>query len=117
MTFRDELIQKLDAAYEDYRSAIDGLDERQFDRKWLDDGKWAAREITAHLTGWLGTLGGGLERMGRGEKPSPEGENWTGSPTRTTRRLLTTPRARSVSRSCTSWSRYGVVQESGDDGA
>jgi hypothetical protein len=76
MTTRDELIQRLDTAYADYRSAIDGLDERQFDQKWLDGG-WGVREITAHITGWLGTLAGGLERMSRGERPAPEGENWT----------------------------------------
>jgi hypothetical protein len=76
MTFRDELIQRLDAAYEDYRSAIEGLDERQIEAKWLD-GKWGVREITAHITGWLGQLSAGLERMGRGERPSPEGEDWS----------------------------------------
>jgi len=76
MTSRDELIGRLDAAYEDYRSAVAGLGEPQFDKKWLD-GRWGAREITAHITGWLGVLGGGLERMSRGEKPAPEGEDWT----------------------------------------
>ena len=76
MTTRVELIQRLDAAYQDYRSTIDGLNEAQFDNKWLD-GQWGAREITAHITGWLGTLAGGLERMGRGEKPAPDGEDWT----------------------------------------
>jgi hypothetical protein len=75
MTTRDELIQRLDAAYQDYRSAVEGLGEPHFDKKWLD-GQWGAREITAHITGWLGTLAGGLERMSRGEKPQPEGENW-----------------------------------------
>lgn len=76
MISRDQLIQSLDAAYEDYRSAINGLGEPQFDKKWLD-GQWGAREITAHITGWLGLLGGGLERMSRGERPAPEGEDWT----------------------------------------
>ena len=76
MTTRDELIKQLEAAYQDYRSAVDGLDEPQFDKKWLD-GQWGAREITAHITGWLGQLGGGLERMSRGEKPAPEGVDWT----------------------------------------
>ena len=76
MTTRDELIQRLDAAYEDYRSAVAGLDEPDFDKKWLD-GQWGAREITAHITGWLGTLAGGLERMSRGERPAPEGQDWT----------------------------------------
>jgi len=78
MTTRDELIQRLDAAYQDYRSAVDGLGEPQFDKKWLD-GQWGAREITAHLTGWLGQLSGGLERMSRGEKPQPEGVDWSDS--------------------------------------
>jgi len=76
MSTRDELIQQLDAAHEDFRSAIDGLSEPEFEKKWLD-GSWGAREITAHITGWLGQLGGGLERMSRGEKPQPEGEDWS----------------------------------------
>jgi hypothetical protein len=77
MTTRDELIQKLDAAYQDYRSAIDGLTEPEFEKKWLDSA-WGAREITAHITGWLGQLGAGLERMSRGERPQVEGEmDWT----------------------------------------
>ncbi len=76
MTSRDELIQRLDAVYEDYRSTIEDLNEPQFDKKWLD-GQWGAREITAHITGWLGTLAGGLERMSRGERPAPEGQDWS----------------------------------------
>jgi hypothetical protein len=76
MTTRDQLIQELDAAYQDYRSTLEGLSERQFENKWLD-GQWGVREITAHITGWLGQLSGGLERMSRGEKPAPEGEDWT----------------------------------------
>lgn len=76
MTSRDELIKRLDAAYQDYRSTIEGLDEHQFEEKWLD-GSWGVREITAHITGWLGQLGGGLERMSRGEKPQPDGVDWT----------------------------------------
>src|SRR5205809_157594 len=77
MRMRDELIRKLDDAYHDFRSAIDGLDEPQFEKKWLD-GSWGAREITAHLTGWLGQLSAGLERMGRGERPQVEGEeDWS----------------------------------------
>lgn len=75
MTMRNELIERLEAAYQDYRSTIEPLDEHRFEEKWLD-GRWGAREITAHITGWLGTLAGGLERMSRGEKPQPEGENW-----------------------------------------
>ena len=77
MTTRDQLMQQLDAAYQDYRSAIDDLGEPEFEKKWLDN-SWGAREITAHITGWLGQLGAGLERMSRGERPQAEGDmDWT----------------------------------------
>lgn len=66
---RDRLIQELEAAYAEFLATLEGMSERQFEEKWLD-AKWGAREIAAHLAGWLGQLGAGLERMGRGEKPS-----------------------------------------------
>ncbi len=73
---RAELLQQLDEAYGDFREAIAGLNERQFEMKWLDR-RWGVREIAAHITGWLGQLGAGLERMSRGEKPQPEGTDWS----------------------------------------
>lgn len=76
MSTKQQLLQELDAAYNDFLSTFADLDEHEFDTKWLDS-KWGVREIVAHITGWLGQLGGGLERMSRGEKPTPEGVNWT----------------------------------------
>jgi len=73
---RGELVERLDAAYQEFRAALEGLDEVQFETKWLDD-RWGVREIAAHHAGWLGQLGGGLERMSRGEKPAPGGVDWT----------------------------------------
>jgi hypothetical protein len=73
---KQQLLNDLDEAYGEFRSAVDGLDEIDFERKWVD-GRWGVREIVAHHTGWLGQLGGGLERMGRGEKPTPDGVDWT----------------------------------------
>ncbi len=75
MSERDRLIEDLDRAYEEFLEAVEGLGERDFEKKWLD-GKWGAREITAHLAGWLGQLGAGLERMSRGEKPSGD-HDWS----------------------------------------
>jgi hypothetical protein len=69
MSDRESLIADLDRAYEEFVQAVEGLGERNFEQKWLD-GKWGVREITAHLAGWLGQFSGGLERMGRGERPS-----------------------------------------------
>jgi hypothetical protein len=76
VSYRASLLQELDAAYRDFRNAVSGLDERTFDRKWLDK-RWGVREIVAHLTGWHGTLSSGLQRMARGEKATPEGEDWS----------------------------------------
>lgn len=69
MKMQDRLVQELDAAYGEFLAALEGMGERNFDKKWLD-GKWGAREIAAHLAGWLGQLGAGLERMSRDERPS-----------------------------------------------
>jgi hypothetical protein len=38
-------------------------------------GTWSAREILAHFAGWYDMMGQALERMARGERPSPEGVN------------------------------------------
>lgn len=73
---KERLITDLDAAYQRFVEEIADLDERSFERKWLD-GRWGVREIAAHHTGWLGQLAGGLERMSRGERPAEEGAGWT----------------------------------------
>jgi hypothetical protein len=76
MHTKRDLVRQLDEAHREFRSLVDGLDERTFDTKWLD-GRWAVREVVAHLTGWHGKLASGLERMARGERPVPEGEDWS----------------------------------------
>ena len=76
MHSREDLLRDLDAAYQEFHATLEGLDEHEFDTKWLD-GRWGVREITAHISGWLGQMGGGLERMARGERPTPEGVDFT----------------------------------------
>jgi hypothetical protein len=78
MSTKEELIKQLDEAHREFRSTVEDLDEHTFDTKWLDN-KWGAREIVAHITGWHGKLASGLEHMARGEKPVPEGEDWSNS--------------------------------------
>ena len=76
MPSKQELIDQLDTAYRKFRSTLEGLDEHEFDVKWLDR-RWGVREIVAHHVGWLGQFAGGLERMSRGERPSLPGTDWT----------------------------------------
>jgi hypothetical protein len=74
-TKREEL-EWHDNAYREFRSLVDSIEEPRFEERWLD-GRWGVREIVAHLTGWHYQFGAGLERMNRGERPSPQGVDWT----------------------------------------
>ncbi len=74
---RDDLLAEFDQSYGDFRAVLERLDEAEFEKIWLD-GRWRVREITAHVTGWLGQMSAGMDRMARGERPSQEGETpWT----------------------------------------
>jgi Protein of unknown function (DUF1706) len=74
---RDDLLKEFDDSYNEFRTVLEDVDDGDFEKVWLD-GRWRVREITAHVTGWLGQLGAGMERMARGERPSQDGETpWT----------------------------------------
>ena len=71
------LLTELDTAYRQFLQAVSGLNEVDFEKKWLDQ-RWGVREISAHIAGWLGQLGAGMERMSRNERPQTEHElSWT----------------------------------------
>ncbi len=76
MPSKQDELQWHEEACRDFRSLVDGIDPQRFEEKWLD-GRWGVREIVAHLTGWHQQLSMGLERMARGERPTPEGVDWT----------------------------------------
>jgi hypothetical protein len=40
-------------------------------------GTWSAREVLVHLAGWYDAMAEGLERIGRGERPTPEGVSYS----------------------------------------
>jgi hypothetical protein len=75
VTSKQQLLSDLDAAYESFLQEVQGLSNDQFHHKFVDDA-WGVKEIVAHLTGWHGEIGGGFERMARGERPVPEGQDW-----------------------------------------
>ena len=50
-----------------------GLNDEQLTRPIA--GTWSAREILVHMGAWYDMIGQALERMGRGERPAPEGVN------------------------------------------
>ena len=71
---RDDLLRALDSGFAEFLSAVDGLSDEAMVRVWYGD--WCLRDILAHVAGWHREMGGALERMGRGERPVPEGVDY-----------------------------------------
>ena len=75
MSGKETTLKLLDTEYKNLRSTIDGLDEGQLLRPWLD--AWSVKDIVAHVLGWEREMTGALERLGRGERPTVEGVDYS----------------------------------------
>jgi len=70
-------LKLLDEEYANFRKAIDGLDAAALQRVWF--GEWSVQDIVAHVLGWEREMAQALRRMARGEKPAPEGVDYSDS--------------------------------------
>lgn len=75
MAYKEEVLKKLDDGFATLQSDIAGLSDAQLLTVWLD--KWNTRDLLAHVAGWHREMGGALERIGRGERPTPEGVDYS----------------------------------------
>lgn len=75
MSDKDAILKLVEEEYSHLRQAIDGLDAGQLERVWF--GSWSVKDIVAHLLGWEREMAGALQRMARGEKPTPEGVDYS----------------------------------------
>ena len=55
--------------------AVQGLDERAMSKRFYGD--WNVKDILAHVSGWHHLGASWMERMARGEKPTPEGSDYS----------------------------------------
>ena len=74
MADKAEAIAKLQAAHDTFRSPIADLPDGAYNETFL--GTWNLSQLLAHMAGWYGEIGGGFERVGRGERPVPEGVDY-----------------------------------------
>jgi len=72
---KDALLREMDAGFAALLGAVSGLSEEQMTRAWYGD--WSVRDILAHVAGWHREEIAMLERMARGERPVPEGADYT----------------------------------------
>lgn len=75
MSDKEAALQLLDTEYQNLRQAIDGLDADQISRVWF--GSWSVCDIVAHILGWEREMTGLLQRLGRGERPTREGVDYS----------------------------------------
>jgi hypothetical protein len=72
---KQAVVQELREAFQEFRDATADLGEAQLTKPVFD--QWSVREIAAHIIGWHEQMTTGFERMARGERPTPEGVNWS----------------------------------------
>ncbi len=75
MSDKPTTLKLVDTEYQNLRKAIDGLDNAALERVWF--GEWAVKDIIAHVLGWEKEMAEALRRMARGEKPTPEGVDYS----------------------------------------
>jgi hypothetical protein len=68
-------LNRLDEEFDKLRKAVDGLDRGQMEQVWYD--KWSTKDIIAHVMGWEREMTEALHRLARGERPTPEGVDYS----------------------------------------
>ena len=70
-------IHDLELGYQEFRGPLLNLDESAYSETWL--GRWNLTHLLAHMAGWYREMAGAIERAGRGERPAPEGVDYSDS--------------------------------------
>jgi hypothetical protein len=77
MSRLDDLLADLEAAFSELKQAMDGLTHQQMLERWF--GEWCVYDICSHIIGWHHEMDDALDRISRGEKPAPEGVDYSDS--------------------------------------
>ena len=68
-------LKQLQEGFAAFTAALDGLDEHAMTTVFY--GTWSVKDIVAHIAGWQHLMSEAMERMARGEKPTPEGVDYS----------------------------------------
>jgi len=72
---RDDILKSLDTEFDALLTTVAGLSDEQMTRVWF--GEWGVRDILAHVAGWHREMAAAFERIARGERPVPEGVDYS----------------------------------------
>ena len=68
-------LDAVEKGFQQVLATVAGLDERAMSARFYGD--WCAKDILAHIAGWHHQMAAAMERMARGERPTPEGVDYT----------------------------------------
>jgi hypothetical protein len=74
MSNLDRLLEELESSFSDLKQAMAGLTHQQKLERWFGD--WCVYDICSHMVGWHHEMDDALDRISRGEKPTPEGADY-----------------------------------------
>ena len=72
---RDDILKTLDTEFNTLLQSVEGLTDDQMKQVWF--GEWGVRDILAHVAGWHREMTQAFERIARGERPVPEGVDYS----------------------------------------
>lgn len=75
MSDKEALLKELDGEFANLAASFRGLAEEGLTRVWL--GTWGVRELLIHVGGWQREMTAAMERLARGERPTPEGVGYS----------------------------------------
>jgi hypothetical protein len=75
MATKAEALDALDDGYRKFRGSIAALDDAAYAEPWL--GTWNLSQCLAHMEGWYREMTAAIQRVGRGERPTPEGVDYS----------------------------------------
>lgn len=71
---KNTAISKVEEGFASVLAAVNGLDESAMTKRFY--GEWGVKDILAHIAGWHEQMSEAMQRMARGEKPTPEGVDY-----------------------------------------
>jgi hypothetical protein len=72
---KQSTINEVQGAYNELLATVSKLDDAAMTTRFYGD--WNVKDIIAHIAGWQHTMTGAMERMARGELPTPEGVDYS----------------------------------------
>lgn len=72
---KPSVLAKTESEFNALLAALQGMDEASLSRRFYGD--WCVKDILAHIAGWQHTMMAAMERMARGERPTPDGVDYS----------------------------------------